>query len=195
MKKNKLLLEEGMKSIITTFVVALLFYFFISEFIGSFLFLASLVLAYIYRNPSRHIFENTKHVLAPIDGVVRAIDRVDGQIHIYTEVALYHTHIVRAPKKAKMQIISQMHGLHFNPSTQKASKYNEQLHLQFDDVGLDLVSGLWNQRIDSLGERDVTQGEKIVVFLHGMAVIKIAEKHNLSVGLGDKLTAGQTVLF
>jgi len=67
--------------------------------------------------------------------------------------------------------------------------------LKFDDIKVKLISGLCNNKIKRIPNRNVIQGEKITVFLDGLVIISIDEKSKLMVNIGDKLISGQTVLF
>ena len=44
-------------------------------------------------------------------------------------------------------------------------------------------------------ECNVSQGDKISVFLDGLVIITVAKENELMVNIGDKLTSGQTILF
>jgi len=195
MKKNKLILKEGYKYIAVTFLIAIFLELFISDCLGTIAILIGLLLLYIYRGSNRHIFSNTQSVLSPIDSTVIAVDKAHGKIKIHCQVGLLDNHILRAPIDALMKVKKFKHGLNLNPNSYKASLYNEQVVLKFDDVKLKLISGLCNPKMKRIQEEKVQQGEKISVFIDGLVIITIDEKSDLLVNIGDKLTAGQTILF
>ena len=195
MKKNKLILKEGYKYILIVFVIAIFLELFISDCLGTIGILVGVFLLFIYRGSSRHIFSNTQSVLAPIDSTVIAIDKVNGKIKIHCLVGLLNNHILRAPVDAHMKVKKFRHGLNLNPNSHKASLYNEQSVLKFDDIKLKLISGLCNPKMKRIQEENVAQGDKISVFIDGLVIITIEDDHDLLINIGDKLTAGQTILY
>jgi len=196
MKKDSFILREGYKNITITFVTALFFMLFISDYLGYIGIFVGIFLVYVYRNNYRHIFKNTQNILAPIDAVVSSIDKVNGKTKIYCKVSLCtNNHVLRAPIDGELKVKKYKHGLNLNPNTYKASLYNEQIVLKFDDLKVKLISGLCNNKIKRIPNRNVVQGEKITVFLDGLVIITMDEKSKLMVNIGDKLTSGQTLLF
>lgn len=195
MKTNRLILSEGYKTISIVFIVAIILELFISDCLGSIGLLLGVFLLYVYRGSNKHIFSNTQSVLAPVDSTVTAIDHVNNKIKIYCKVNLLDNHIVRAPIDTHMKVKKFRHGLNLNPDNYKASLYNEQVVLKFDDIKLKLLSGLCNSKIKRIHETDVAQGEKITVFLDGMVIITIPDNYDVLVNIGDKLSSGQSILF
>jgi len=195
MKKSKLILSEGYKTITITFVVAIALMLFISDCLGYIGLLIGLALLFIYRDSNRHIFKNTTSVLAPIDSTVSAIDHVNGKYKIYCKVSLCNNHILRAPVDADVKIKKYRRGLNLNPNSYKASLYNEQTVLKFSDIKIKLISGLCNHKMKRVKECSVSQGDKISVFLDGLVVITVPENYELTLKIGDKLTSGQSILF
>ncbi|MGB5866523.1 MAG: phosphatidylserine decarboxylase [Arcobacteraceae bacterium] len=195
MMKNSLILKEGYKNIAIVFAIAIFLELFISDCLGSIGLLIGFFMLYIYRDSNRHVFTNTQSVLAPIDSTVTAIDKVNGKYKIYCKVGLLNNHILRAPIDASMKIKKYKHGLNLNPNSYKASLYNEQIVLKFDDIKVKLISGLCNSKIKRMYETNVSQGDKLTVFLDGMVIITVQDTNELSIKVGDKLTAGQSILF
>ena len=150
---------------------------------------------FIYRNPSRHIFENSKSILSPIDGKIIAIDCVDGKQKIYCKVNLCNNHILRAPQSGNFKIKKYHHGLNLNPNSYKANILNEQITIKFKNLKLKLISGICNQTIEYSEKTEAMQGENIGLFLDGIAIMTVKENFSLMIDIGDKVTAGQTIIF
>lgn len=193
--KNNLILKEGYKNIAIVFLLAIFLNLFISDCLGTIAMVLGICLLYIYRGSNRHIFNNTQSVLAPIDSRVIAIDKVNGKFKIYCKVGLLDNHILRAPIDADLKVKKYRHGLNLNADSYKASLYNEQIVLKFDDIKMKIISGLCNSKITRIQETQVFQGDKITVLLDGMVVITVPETSELLIDIGDKLTAGQSILF
>jgi len=195
MKKNKIILTEGYKNIGIVFTVAIVLNLLVSDCLSYIAFFVGIALLYIYRDTYRHIFKNTQSVLAPIDGRVTAIDKVNGKYKIHCKVGLLDNHVLRAPVDGVLKMKKYRHGLHLNPNTHRASLYNEQMVLSFGDLKVKLISGLCNNNIKRVAEKKISQGDKISVFIDGMVVITIQDKNDLLINIGDKLTSGQSILF
>jgi len=195
MKKSKLILPEGYKNIGITFAVAIFLMLFVSDCLAYIGIIIGISLLYIYRDSYRHIFKNTQSVLAPIDSTVTAIDDVNGKYKIYCKVSLCNNHILRAPIDGEIKVKKYQRGLNLNPNSFKASLYNEQTVLKFSDIKIKLISGLCNHKMKKVKECNVSQGDKISVFLDGLVIITIPKEHNLLINVGDKLTSGQSILF
>jgi len=193
--KNNLILKEGYKSIAIIFIVAIFLNLFVSDCLGTLGILLGLFVVYIYRGSNRHIFTNTQSVLAPIDSTITAIDKVNGKYKIYCKVGLLDNHIVRAPCNSTLKVKKHRHGLNLNVDSYKASLYNEQIVLKFEDIKLKFISGFFDKRVKKIQEKEVVQGDKISIFIDGVVVISVPQTKELLVQIGDKLTSGQTILF
>jgi len=195
MKKNKLILEEGYKKVVMTFLISIALLLFISDFLGYIGLTLSIIILYIYRAGYRHIFKNTQSVLAPIDSTITAIDEKNGKYKIYCKVGLSDNHLFRAPIDSEMIVKKYRRGLNLNPHTYKASLYNEQIVLKFNDLKIKLISGLFNHKMKRIKEGNIEQGDKVSVFLDGLVIITIPKNNKLLVKIDDKLISGQTVLY
>jgi phosphatidylserine decarboxylase len=195
MKLNSLILKEGFKNIAIVFTIAFFLKLFISDCLGVITLLIGIFLLFVYRDTSRHIFKNTQSVLAPVDSKIIAIDKVNGKMKIYCKVNLLDNHILRAPIDADMKVKKYRHGLNLNPNSYKASLYNEQVVLKFDDMKVKLISGLYNNKIKRIHDKTISQGDKVTLFIDGIVVITLKDEFDLLVKIGDNLTSGQTILF
>ncbi len=195
MINSNILLEEGYKPLFLLIILAILLELFISSFLTNIVLFLVLFVAFIYRNPVRHIFSNSKSILSPIDGKVIAIDYIHGKKKIYCKVNLCNTHVVRAPESGKIKIKRYQHGLNLNPNSYKANILNEQIVIKFNHLKLKLISGICNQNIKCIDKLEVKQGEDIGLFLDGIAILTVKKESALMVNIGDKLTAAQTIIF
>ena len=184
-------------------VIALAFISYIADFetLENIFVILTFVLIYVYRDTSRHIYENNQSVLSPIDGKILAIDIVDDRYKLYVKVNLCNNHNLRAPFDGRVDIINMKYGVNLNPNTPKGQLLNEQAELEFTttnntdtSLNMKLFSGLCNPKIDLKdGLEQTTQGEKIGFFVDGLAIITLNKKP--LVNIGDKLKASQSILF
>ena len=195
MKNSSIILAQGYKYIITIFIIAIITSLLDLEVISAILYVATIFALFVFKNPNRVIFKNENSVLSPIDGRVSAIDFVDGNKKIYCKVTPCDTHVVRAPSDTNIKIKNHKNGLNLNPSSYKASILNETITFIFPNIELKLISGICNPKINYTEDSNALQGEPITMFIDGLAVITVDDSVNLDVNIGDKLTAGQSVLF
>ena len=195
MKNSGIILTQGYKYIIAIFIVAIITSLLDLEIISTILYIITIFALFIFRNPNRVIFKNENAILSPIDCTVSAIDIVDGDKVIYCKVSPCDTHIVRSPSDTVIEIKNKRNGLNLNPNSFKANILNEQMTFVFTNMKLKLISGICNPRIEYTEDTNALQGEQIAIFIDGLAVITIDNNIELDVNIGDKLTAGQSVLF
>ncbi len=193
--------KKGLKPLLFLIGLALVLTFFISDFLGNVAIVLVLVTVYIFRDTKRYIFENSTSVLAPVDGKILAIDTVDDKYKIYCKVGLFDNHLVRAPFDSELKVKKYQKGLNLNPNTVKAKALNEQATYKFTSeedqtvLKLKLISGLCNIGIDEVENKNVSQGEELVYFLDGIAIITVKKENKLLVSFGEKLLCGQTILY
>ena len=195
MFNSDIILKQGYKPLVLLLILSIVLALFISSFLSNIVLLLILFTLFIYRNPSRHIFENSTSILSPIDAKVIAIDYINGKQKIYCKVNLCNNHIVRAPQSGTIKINKYQHGLNLNPNSYKASILNEQIVIKFNNLKLKLISGVCNHTIEYIDKSDIKQGGKIGLFLEGIAIITLKTSLPLMVKIGDKITAGQTIIF
>ena len=195
MKSSSIILTQGYKYIIAIFIVAIITSLLDLEILSAILYVLTFFTLFVFRNPNRVIFKNENAILSPIDGKVSAIDIVDGNKIIYCKVSPCDTHIVRSPSDTTIEIKKFKNGLNLNPNSYKASLLNDQIVFELSNIELKLISGICNPKIDYTEDKNLLQGEPIAVFIDGLAVITIKDTISLDIKIGDKLTAGQSVLF
>ena len=195
MKNNGFILNQGYKYIITFFIIAIVLSIFNIEFFSTIFYLITLLTIFIFRNQERLIFKNKNSILSPIDGKITAIDIVNGKRKIYCKVTPCNTHVVRAPSDTNIKIKNQKNGLNLNPNSYKATILNEQITFKLSNMKLKLISGICNTKIEYTENTTAVQGEPIAIFIDGLAIITLKENINIDLKIGDKLTAGQSILF
>ena len=195
MKNNGFILNQGYKYIITFFVIAIVLSIFGIEFFSTIFYLITLLTIFIFRNQERLIFKNKNSILSPIDGKITAIDIVNGKRKIYCKVTPCNTHVVRAPSDTNIKIKNQKNGINLNPNSYKATILNEQITFKLSNMKLKLISGICNTKIEYTENTTAEQGEPIAIFIDGLAIITLKENINIDLKIGDKLTAGQSILF
>lgn len=187
---NKFILKEGNKKLFTSLAITLFSYFFICDILALLFLLATIFIAFIYRNNLKEKAKVTK-IIAPIDGKILAIDKIDNKSVIHLEVNLCDSHILVAPKDSSYKFVSSKNGLNLKTNSYKAKILNEKKILSFDDIFVELISGKCNFTHDFLDNSKVHQYQKIGLFFDGLIKITIPNNYPLSVKLGQKIKTGE----
>ena len=210
--------KEGRKIIPYAFliisIVDILIYLTLKEYIIYYVLMAgSLVLAgmivFFFREPEREIEKNEKHILAPADGEIVEIMKVqeneffkDERIQVSVFMSVFNVHQNRAPVTG--QIIYQHHkrGAYYPAFVKKSSYKNERCSTVFelpDGTGIMArqIAGTVARRIVTYKKTgDETEqgqeygfirfGSRVDLFLPTDAIVKVK--------LHDKSIGGQTVI-
>ena len=194
MNNNSIILNSGYKYIAITFVIAIILTILDLDTLGAIAFIITLVIGFAYSNPNRDILKDEDSILSPIDGVVTAIDKVGGKQKIYCKINLCDTPTVRAPIDSTLKIKKYQNGLNLNPNSYKAKLLNEQVTFLFNSLKLTLISDICNPKIEYTKQTNVSQGDRVAVFVDGLAILTLDKDIKSSVNIGDKLISGQSIV-
>lgn len=174
--------------------------------------IATLWIAYFFRDPWRVTPERAGAIFAPADGLVVAVGPAPPppELQMGSEpvprigifLNLLDVHVARAPVGGTVAAARHIAGRFVNASLDKASEHNERLALRLtpDDgppVALVLIAGLVARRIVCglrIGQI-VTAGERIGIIRFGSrADIYCPPPYLPVVAIGQRTIAGETVL-
>ena len=193
---NNFINPQGVKPISISIISALFLSIFISSTLGNIGFIITAFLVYIYRDTNSHIvFHNKNNILSPVDGKIFAIDNIDGKQKIYIKVSLCNGHNIKAPQDSEYKVKNYKCGLNLNPNSYKGNLLNEQVSFKFDNLKFKLISGICNSKIHFTPSSKISQGDSMGLFLQGNVVVTVKKEHQLEVEIGQKLVAGQSILF
>lgn len=199
---------EGLNAIImavlTTIVFAMLGWGFLS-ILG--LVFTGLVLNF-FRDPERVVPDDPDLAVAPADGKVVKIGPVTDPVTGETRTAVcvfmnvFNVHVNRMPVTGNIETIRYFPGKFFNASLDKASKDNERCAWlirdeQNQDWTMVQIAGLVARRIVCLAEQgdSLKRGERYGLIKFGSRVdLYIPNGYTTNVAIGEKVTAGQTVI-
>ncbi len=194
------IVKEGYKSIFVALVVTFILYILGCDFLGAIGVILTLLIVYIYRDTARYIYENSSNILSPIDGKVIAIDHKKHSCKIYVQVCLLNSHNILSPFNTTAKVKLKQYGTNLDPSSYKGSLLNEQIKIKFastdfedKSIKLRLISGFFNPSISINIKENYQQGEKIGVFVNGIAEITLKDLEP-SVAINDRIKAGQTII-
>ncbi|MBI5573883.1 MAG: phosphatidylserine decarboxylase family protein [Elusimicrobia bacterium] len=163
---------------------------------------------YFFRDPVRIITADDNVILSPADGTVFEISNVDEPLIIKGRakivkifLSVFNVHLQRASISGKITFISKEGTKYLPANHPDAAVKNVQNLIGIENgqmsVLIKQIAGIIAQRCDLWVKlnQDVVQGEKIGIIHFGSQVdIYFQEKIKLNVAVGDKVTAGITVI-
>ena len=205
---------EGRKYVLIAGGVALLTYWAISGFLGWLLVGLTIWVAAFFRDPVRTTPVNPRLIVAPADGLVTQISRVQAPIELgadlgdgeFTRVSIFMSvfdvHINRSPIAGIVRRIAYVPGKFLNADLDKASEDNERQHFVVESadglkIGFTQIAGLVARRILAfVAEGDsVTAGERIGLIRFGSRVdVYLPAGTGSRLLLGQRAIAGETVV-
>jgi phosphatidylserine decarboxylase len=170
---------------------------------------ATFCVAGFFRDPDRTIPNRPGQVVSPADGKVMAVDTVNGNPFFNEEVrrisifmSLFDVHVNRVPAEGRIYRISYRPGRFVRADRDEASMRNEHNAIYLETVyGKRLccvqVAGIIARRIICRlqPEEVVRRGQRFGMICFGSRLdVYLPKDISLAVSVGDKVTAGTSVL-
>ena len=161
-----------------------------------------------FRDPTRDGERGDGLLIAPADGVVIGVDRMESpeflvgeQVRVAIFMNVFNVHVNRSPANGEIVYKDYRPGKFFNASFDKASVHNERcsigLRARDGDVLIQQIAGLVARRIvtdPEVGD-SVSQGNRFGIIRFGSRVDTYMPTHMQPVvKVGDKTRAGETVI-
>jgi phosphatidylserine decarboxylase len=201
MTKNSFFLSNGWRILIPLWGVTLTILVFSDEiFLNLFLLVVSFIAGYIFFIPERTPFETSSSaVIAPVDGTVSRVNRVDGKTIITIEKSLFGSSAVYAPISGTVMSKRLTHGVFLDIFNPKAKYLNERANISYqwgDDIlNIFLKCGFYSWGLVSfLHKERVFAGELQLQMSDGIVEVELPENVKTEVSFGDKVLGGYSVL-
>lgn len=164
-------------------------------------------MSFFYRDPDRIVPEGLDMV-APADGEIRYIDEKDGIKFMVIALTFWDVHVQRSPVAGTVVKIEEMgdtlmdgEGRDMIYLQEKMSPVQKVIHVQSEEWGLvkvRLLTSLLARRIEvwpNVGDI-VEKGQRLgLIHLGSTVVIDYPENLEPSVEIGERVVAGETILF
>jgi phosphatidylserine decarboxylase len=181
--------------------VGLALSYFLNPWVGVPLYILASFCLYFFRDPER-IPPSGDVMVSPADGKVVSIRKVnDSETRVSIFLNIFDVHVNRAPIPGKVTDVQYQQGKFLVASHEAASSENEQNTLVVESSDTRVVcrqiAGLIARRIVCYKRPgdSVTKGERIGYIKFGSRVdVFFGPEWKVSVGLGDKVAGGTTVL-
>lgn len=207
MNHSSIIVREGMPFIISLGILVVVFTFVGVLWAAAFFLIATLFVAWFFRNPERNTPENEKAVISPADGKILSIEEATEdsilkgtfkKISIFMSV--FNVHVNRIPYSGRVDSIVYRKGKFFSANLDKASSLNEKnLILVKTDDGQEIltvqIAGLIARRIVCWikEEMKVTKGQRFGLIRFGSRLeIFLPLDSTISVKVGDRVKGGET---
>ena len=198
---------------ITTFLLTLISYFVNNEIIKSLIILIPLLFLlftlYFFRDPERTTLQKDNAVISPADGRVLFVKNVLDDKFINgkaKQVSIFmsplNVHVNRIPINGKVEYFQYHQGKFISAFNDKASENNERAEFgitsKFGKIFFTQVAGFIARRIvyEIKPGDSVVAGKRFGMIKFGSRVdVVVPEKWKANVNKGDRVTAGETILF
>jgi len=171
--------------------------------------LASLSCCYFFRDPDRVVPQKDLAVVAPADGKVIAVSRVERSpfepgdfVKISIFMSVFNVHVNRMPVAGRVSRVDYRPGKFVNASLDKASEDNERnsLEIETDDgrtLAVVQVAGLIARRIICRVQEDdvLARGQRFGVICFGSRVdVYLPSDSTANVNSGETVAAGSSII-
>ena len=202
--------SEGYKFLAIA-IIATIFLYFLSTFLGLIGLVLSLWVYYFFRDPERISINDENYLTSPADGEVLMVHEVNGQKELgledrkFTKISIFMNvfdcHVNRTPCEGKISEILYKPGKFLNASLDKASEDNERNYYKLKDKhGNDIIvvqiAGLIARRIvcETDNGQELNQGDRICMIRFGSRADVYYENYEPLVKVGQKTISGETLL-
>ncbi|WP_345992130.1 phosphatidylserine decarboxylase [Sulfurimonas sp. HSL-1716] len=165
-------------------------------------FAALIFFIFIYRNPERETpYFQTGSLVSPVDGKITAINTLDNGYEIVIKSSLLDTSILRVPFLSKVKSFHIRKGARLSTDIRKAMFLNEKFEVSFEDKDGHImhIQHLLDNSIDDITanlhlDQEFNQGKRYGVMTKGKTIITLPMTCRLSLHVGEKVRAGETLL-
>ncbi len=155
-------------------------------------------LAYFERDPERTVPKDRGIIVAPADGVVKAVRDVKSGKRIVIYMSVWDVHIQRVPLGGK--VVDVVASRHEDQEDFKCSGCAQNVTLLDTEIGTvtvkQVTSGLATKVVTYLKNGQTAEiGQRLgFIFLGSHTVIDLPAKAQVSVRVGDKVVAAETII-
>jgi len=189
-------LTLGIMSIVP-YVIIRQFYFLI---LAIFWFIIAGFFVIFFRDPDREPPDDPKLIVAPADGKIIRIDKMNkSYIRICTFMNVHNVHVNRMPIDGQITKITHKLG-GFKPAYDKDSEDNERVHItaktRLGKIEIVQIAGLLARRIVPYVQegQKVERGQRIGIIRLGSRVDLVLPVNKVEVEIGMKVQAGTSVI-
>lgn len=167
--------------------------------IGSFIFFVALIVwLFMFRNPERIGKFDDGQFVAPIDGIIRDVEIQENALCLNIQVRFFDVGAIRAPLDILEGEVSVKNGLTlFLNNKAKKSLLNKHFSLKFSTKSEEYVMEFFPELFSDCGiytHSNLSVGDRCGFMKMGVVKIYLPKKYELKVGIGDKITAFESVL-
>jgi phosphatidylserine decarboxylase len=202
---------DGLKFILAGILATILLFLFWAP-AGWLTAIATLWIAYFFRDPWRVTPARPGLLVSPADGMVLSVapaapppELAVGDVTVFrigVFLNIFDVHVARAPVGGRVSAVSYIKGRFFNASLDKASEHNERLAIRIappegPEIVFVLIAGLVARRIvcDLRIGQQVATGQRVGLIRFGSRVdIYCPEPYVPMVVVGQRMVGGETVL-
>ena len=206
MRNNLLpIAKQGINTVAATAVLFVLSALFDFDFLSFLFFVATVLFAYIYRNPERErgVFDESS-MLSPVDGLVTSIQEIEDNKYAYKieiQTSLKGVGVLRIPSDSIVTEVSHRHGTRLSGGSELGKALNEQASVTFEDIKKNsftvehrLTKSFVSLDIDLIKGQEVRQGMRYGFALNSVTTLYIPQNFRLNITVGNQLRGSETLI-
>ena len=207
MKNNLFIIaQNGWRVIGLSFVSFVIFYLLDFDLLATLAFFFTLFLLFIYRNPERQMATyDTKSILSPVDGIVKKIETLEDDNNFAYKIEVESSYsdvgLLRSPMNAKLIKASITKGSRLSKFSPLFEKLNESAEVVFENnegkkimIVHRLKQSIVPLDLDILSGVELLPATRYGYMVNGVSYIYLESDVRISVTVGQKLLAAQTLL-
>lgn len=196
--------KNGVKFVCTSAFLMVVFWLFGCSKVAFLALVATLALAYLFRNPERErLFFEANSVISPLDGVVSKIseDEQNDEYILEVQNSCLNVALLRSPFDATISNIELIRGARLSSDSKLFNKLNESATVVFTNqdnqsikVTHRLKQSIKGIDIDAKNGAKIFQGSRYGFALNNTTTIYLPRNFRLNVNIGDELRASESLI-
>ena len=197
--------KYGLKSVAYSFGAFAFFYLFGFSVLATLAFSVLVFLVFVYRNPERelNIFESSS-ILAPSDGVVSAIEELEGgefRYKVEIESSLFDVGVLRFPLSGTVESVECVHGTRLAKNAPQFNHLNESCSYTAKDEQQNTIKVVHTLKQTALplvvelqSEQSLYKSLRYGYANNAVTTLYLPDNVRLSIQVGSHLKAGESLV-
>lgn len=200
---NLLIISKyGLKAVGYSFALFAFFYLFGFSVLATLTFAVFAFLLFAYRNPERelNIFDESS-ILAPCDGVVSAIEEVEGEYKVTIESSMFDVGVLRFPITATVQSVEMVHGTRLAKNAPQFNHLNESCSYSAQDKAGNTITVTHRLKqtplplaLELKEQQELYKSLRYGYANNSVATLQLPQNIRLNIQVGAQVKAGESLL-
>lgn len=194
--------KYGIKPVGYSFAFFAFFYLFGFSILATLTFALFAFLLFVYRNPERelNIFDESS-ILAPCDGVISAIEELEGGYSVSIENSLFDVGVLRFPITATVQNVQKVYGTRLAKSAPQFHHLNESCSYTLKDKAGNTITVIHTLKqtplplaVELKAQEELYKSLRYGYANNSITTLHLPQNIRLNVQVGAQVKAGESLL-